>query len=221
MPGFKVPRCQWVPNHGVVAPMAPWHLRFSGSQLVGFSSKSKQNRADFLRFAIENASERAQNGPFEVLLRLKSTVLDAKGTWNRLWECVNCTARRTDRGVQEARTASRCINVSKRFTPSRSQTPFRNAPRLRFARAFDVCPRFHHRVLSSNSPNAVRALPGTSAKQSFAEVRSQTEFGNEGRFSISGLLLLKGRRSRWNPAHLQVPRVMLHYHRRPMRVATR
>jgi len=93
--------------------------------------------------------------------------------------------------------------------------------RLRFARASDVCPRFHHRVLSSNSPNAVRALPGTSAKQSFAEVRSQTEFGNEGRFSISGLLLLKGRRSRWNPAHLQVPRVMLHYHRRPMGVATR
>jgi len=60
--------------------MAPWHLRFSGSQLVGFSSKSKQKRADFLRFAIENASKGVQNGPFEVLLRLKSTVLDAKRT---------------------------------------------------------------------------------------------------------------------------------------------
>jgi len=78
MPGFKVPRCQWVPNHGVVALMAPWHLRFSGSQLVGFSSKSKQKRADFLRFAIENASERVQNGPFEAQKHRFGCEMDVK-----------------------------------------------------------------------------------------------------------------------------------------------
>ena len=203
--------------------MVSWHPWHRGT--FDFRARNRwvfhRNRSKIAPISSVLPSKTRPSGSKTVLSRGKSTLLDAKRTWNRLRECVNCTARRTDRGVQEVRTASRCINVSKRFTPSRSQTPFRNAPRLRFARAFDVCPRFHHRVLSSNSPNAVRALPGTSAKQSFAEVRSQTEFGNEGRFSISGLLLLKGRRSRWNPAHLQVPRVMLHYHRRPMGVATR
>jgi len=157
----KVPRCHGVPNQGVVAPMTPWHLRFSGSQGAGSSSKLKQNRTDFIRFAIESGSEGAQNGPFEVLLRLKSTVLDAKWTLNRLRECVNCTARRTARRDPRGTTATRCCRGSKWHPPPRSklrlgthrrETPFRERIRR--------LPRLHQRVVSRNAPNAVRVSPG-------------------------------------------------------------